>query len=213
VSASVGPRSRDAISGRTRGPRPTPPSRMNGSLGVALARSTFSLAPPFPLESATRFDRFCVCVPFETKRAQGRGELLPCHPTREAQHVPPILAAWSRPPCRGRRASSAHDSVSGAAVLVKSPRRGDRSDRAPSSPRGLAFTRPSRSPPTRATSTPSSSSDDHRGWVAPGIFSADPGLATGCLSPPTRQEPEPLTASLPANRSGNTFFTTGSARP
>jgi hypothetical protein len=45
-----------------------------------------------------------------------------------------------------------------------------------SSPCELARTRRSRSPPNEATSTPSSSSDDHREWVVPSVFSADPGV-------------------------------------
>ena len=44
------------------------------------------------------------------------------------------------------------------------------------SPGGLDLARPFRSPPSEAAPTPSSSSDDHREWVVPGIFSADLGL-------------------------------------
>lgn len=68
---------------------------------------------------------------------------------------------------------------------VAPPRQGDRCCRAPSCPRGHALTRPSRSPPSSSTPTPSSSSDDLRGWVVPSVSSSDPGLAARCLSPPT----------------------------
>jgi len=186
VSASVGPRSRDAISGRTRGPRPTPPSRMNGCLGFALARSTFLL--PRRLRSNQRPDSTARTAASLSRRSAHEDEMSVCRVHRPARHSTcpqSSLRASALLAESGARAAP-HDSVSGAArTPVKSPRRGDRFDRAPSDPRGPALTRPSRSPPTIASSTPSSSSDDHQGWVAPGIFSADPGLSTGCLSPPT----------------------------
>lgn len=43
MSTAVGPRSLARSQVETRKPRPTPPSRVNGFLGLALARSTFSL--------------------------------------------------------------------------------------------------------------------------------------------------------------------------
>lgn len=43
MSTVVGPRSLARSQVETRKPRPTPPSRVNGFLGLALARSTFSL--------------------------------------------------------------------------------------------------------------------------------------------------------------------------
>jgi len=84
-------RDRIAISGRkTLEPRPTPPSRVNGCLGLALARSTFSLRSLFPSGSATRSGRSRGCplsrqVPFETqslsRRSLTRGERSFCRVT------------------------------------------------------------------------------------------------------------------------------------
>lgn len=47
MSTDVGPRSLTRSQDETRKPRPTPPSRVNGFLGLALARSTFSLRSLF----------------------------------------------------------------------------------------------------------------------------------------------------------------------
>lgn len=187
---------------------------MNGLL-VSLWPEAPSRSPRDPPESATRFGRPRDPVPFETRSTRGDGELLPFQPTPEAQCAPPV------PRLRCPALLSEHGASSGvdgfvpetAHSPVKPPRQGDRSERAPSDPDGSALTRPSRSPPTRPTPTPSSSSDDFRGWVVPGISSADPGLAARCLPPSTREEPEPFLTSRPANRTGDASFTSGSTRP
>jgi len=89
MSAGVGPRSLARSQVETRKPRPTRPSRVNGSLGLALARSTLSLRSfvrpdrrPDPAALAAAFFS-------EPRSLSGRDltrverELLPCHrPTR-----------------------------------------------------------------------------------------------------------------------------------
>jgi hypothetical protein len=79
----------------TRWPRPTPPSRVNGSLGIALARSTFSLRSLSvrigdPIRALPRLRFFRDAPSRETNEASA------VSPTHEAQHVPPILAVFPR---------------------------------------------------------------------------------------------------------------------
>jgi hypothetical protein len=82
-----------ATSGRTREPRPAPPSRVNGSLGLALARGTFSPScfvrtgvpgPPAP----SRIVLADAC-------GGAHEELSAVSPTLEALRVPPISATFS----------------------------------------------------------------------------------------------------------------------
>jgi hypothetical protein len=212
--ASARDRSRDLRS-KTRKPRPTPPSRVNGSLGLALARSTFSLssairpnqrpdstAPAIPslsrrdpreaMESFCRFNR----PPRHSARLQYLA-CVPPRPFRDTAHRAACAASFPKPPIR--RWSRPAKATAPNALL-----------RTLTDPRSRALhdlPRRDRAP------TPSSSSDDLRGWVVPGVFSADPGLAAGCLPPSTRKEPEPFHASHPANRAGDASFTPGRARP
>lgn len=97
--ASARDRNDVAISGRTREPRPTPPSRMNGCLGVARARGTFSLRDvsmqigdpihtlvmPFPFGRALLPERsLSRRASREAERSRVSAKLLPCH--RPARH-------------------------------------------------------------------------------------------------------------------------------
>jgi hypothetical protein len=87
-----------------------------------------------------------------------------------------------------------------------------------SSSRELAGVRRSRSPPTEATSTPPSSSDDHRDWVLPGIFSADLGLPPppATLPPRTmasRQVPSTVERARGRPRSRSSSYGSSLASP
>lgn len=103
MSTGVGPRPQTRSQVETRRPRPTPPSRVNGCLGLALARSTFSLS------SGSRPDRRpdptapARSVPFGDRCARGERELLPCHrPTRHST-CPQSSSALLRAPFGARR--------------------------------------------------------------------------------------------------------------
>jgi len=91
-------RDRITISGRkTLEPRPTPPSRVNGCLGLALARSTLSLRSLFvrigdPIRALPRLRSF------ETQPDERRTKLLPCHRPTRHKCVPPILSVLLRAP-------------------------------------------------------------------------------------------------------------------
>ena len=114
------------------------------------------------------------------------GRWVPSGMTSRSPGLPPPLARRRLPVHTGEDPR--------AEVIVPSAR-------APSS-RELTDVRRSRSPPNGATSTPSSSSDDHRDWVLPGILSGDldvPPSARGvaalaqwlparCLPPASAQE-------------------------
>jgi hypothetical protein len=83
MSTGVGPRSLARSQVETRKPRPTRPSRVNGFLGLALARSIFSLRSFFRPDR--RPDPAAPAVTFFSGRDLTRveRELLPCHrPTR-----------------------------------------------------------------------------------------------------------------------------------
>lgn len=213
--ASARDRSRDLRS-LTRKPRPTPPSRVNGFLGLALARSTFSLCslsarigdPIRPLPRPRPFqdaisresnESFCrVTDPRGTTRAPN---------PRRCRSA--LLSKRGIP-------SGVNGSVPGTAPRpVAPPRQGDRIVHAPSDPCGPALARPRGLPRRARYRHPSSSSDDLRGWVVPGISSADPGLATGCLPLSRPKEPEPLRLPVQTSRPGpdSAFSTPGSPRP
>jgi len=161
-------RDRHAISGRkTLEPRPTPPSRVNGCLGLALARSTFSLRslfrpdrrpdPGAPAAALFRGKSLSRRSPFRDAASREANEASAVSPTHEAlvrasnplgvaprsfRNAAP-RAAWTtpfpEPPIRP----------------VMPPRQGDRCARAPPGPCGPVLARPSRSPPTSSAPTPS----------------------------------------------------------
>jgi len=153
MSTGVGPRSRMRSQVETRKSRPTPPSRVNGSLGLALARSTFSLRS-FSSGSATRSGRSRGSVPFGTQPHERRTKASAVSPTHEAQRVPQSPRCCSALLSKRGTSSGVSGSVPGTSRSPAVPcRQGDRSDRAPSDPCVRkrcrpALARPSRSPPT-----------------------------------------------------------------
>jgi len=167
----------------TRGPRPTPPSRVNGCLGVALAQSTFSL-PPLPCGSATRSVRSRGRVPFGTRSTRGvesfcrvtdpRGTARAPNPHR----VPPRVFRNAAPDERRGQLRFRNRPSTGGAVP---PRRSllpallrILADPPLHDPRDL----PRRARPRHLPS----STDDLQGWVVPSVSPADPDLAIRCLS-------------------------------
>jgi hypothetical protein len=171
----------------TRGSRPTPPSRVNGCSWYCSGPEHL-LAPSAAVRIGDPIRPLARPRSFRDAINARRRELLPCHrPTRHnacPQSSPCSSALLSK---RGT-ASGVDSSVPGTAPLPVVPlRQGDRCARAPSCPCGPALARPSRSPPTSSAPTPPSSPDDLRGWVVPGVSSADLGLTarrpkTRCLS-------------------------------
>jgi hypothetical protein len=119
-------RSRDLRS-KTRKPRPTPPSRVNGFLGLALARSTFSLRSF--LRSDRRPDPTALATSSLSGRDLTRGEreLLPCH--RPTRHNACPQSSRCGPALLSKRGipSGVNGSVSETAPRpVVPPRQGDR---------------------------------------------------------------------------------------
>jgi len=198
----------------TRWPRPTPPSRVNGCLGLALARSTFSLRSLSvrigdPIRALPRL-RFFRDAPYER-----RTKLLPCHrPTRHST-CPQSSRCCPAPLSRRGTSSGVNGSVPGTAIdrwrrLVKATA-------TPAFLRALAdpLSRDPRDLPRRARPRhPPSSTDDHQGWVVPRVFPADldptrrpnqvpfPAVAEGTGAPPA-----------PRPKSDDVSFTPGSSRP
>jgi hypothetical protein len=213
------------------------------------ARSTF-LLPPRSLAPATRCGRLPAPVLLGRTTERWRRERLPCHrPSRHSRA--PISAQVLRSPHRER--PDANDAATpspepreplspatrGASRPIipceiiarpashrwSPPRQGDRSLRARLEPSQARRSRLLDRPPTGATPTPSSSSDDLRGWVVPGILSADLGF------PPASEDADfppgafhhrsstgrSLSHSPPARlwsgRAGYAFFTSDPDRP
>lgn len=182
MSTVVGPRSRWRSQVETRGPRPTPPSRVNGC-SWCCSGPKHLLAPSAAVRIGDPIRPLARSRPFPDATHARRRELLPCHrPTRHnacPQSSPCRSALLSK---RGT-ASGVDGSVSETAPRPVVPsRQGDRCARAPSDPCGPALARPSRSPPTSPAPTPPSSTDDLQGWVVPSVSPADPDLAVRCLS-------------------------------
>ena len=192
-----------ATSGRTRRPRPSSPSRVKRSLASPRSEAPSSSLRP-SRRPATRSARPLHARPFSGQVAsRRRRELLPCHrpstdspcpgssrlpsalltergcasgvatPSLEPRE-PPVPVRDDRPPAMtasaSREAAAAFHTGEAPHAEVIVP-----TAAAPSS-RELAATRCSRPPPTGATSTPSSSSDDHRSWVCSGVLPADLGV-------------------------------------
>jgi hypothetical protein len=150
-------RDRITISGRkTLEPRPTRPSRVNGSLGLALARSTFSLRSLF--HSDRRPDPGApAAAPFRDAASREANEASAVSPTHEAQvraSNPLGVAPRSFRNAAPRAAWTAPFPEPPIRPVVP-PRQGDRCARVPSGPCGPVLTRPSRSPPTSSAPTPS----------------------------------------------------------
>jgi len=101
MSTDVGPLSRSRSQVETRRPRPTPPSRVNGSLGLALARSTF-FAPSAVVRIGDPIRPLARFRPFQDATHPRLREHSAVSPTHEAQRVPPILAMSIRAPFETR---------------------------------------------------------------------------------------------------------------
>jgi len=218
-------RDRITISGRkTLEPRPTPPSRVNGCLGLALARSTLSLRSLF--HSDRRPDPGAPAAAlFRGAASREANEASAVSPTHEAQvrasnprDVPPRSFRNAAPEQRGQLRSRNCPSTGGNAP----PRRSLR----------FALLRALADPPLRDPHDlprrarprhPPSSTDDHQGWVVPCVFPADrdprpEGRRSGVFPCRSRRDRSPLcypTKALPKERlrSDDAFFTPGSTRP
>ena len=154
MSTGVGPRSLARSQVVTRKPRPTPPSRVNGFLGLALARSTFSLRSLSdrigdPIRSLPRPRPFQDAISRESNESfcrvtDPRGTTRAPNPRRCRSA---LLSKRGIP-------SGVNGSVPGTAPPpVAPPRQGDRIVHAPSDPCGPALARTSRSPPTSSVPT------------------------------------------------------------
>jgi len=171
----------------TRGPRPTPPSRVNGC-SWCCSGPKHLLAPSAVVRIGDPIRPLGMSRPLRDATSRGVRELLPCQPTHEAQRVPPILAVCLRAPFETRhcerceRLRFRNRPSTGGAVPP-------RLSLLPALLRILADplflrtrARSSRSPPTSSAPTPPSSTDDLQGWVVPSVSPADPDLAVRCLS-------------------------------